>query len=165
MIGGLEGVGQVSHEWWMREALKEARVAEAKREVPIGCVIVQSGMIIGRGHNQTESLQDPTAHAEMIAITAAAEDLESRRFLDCTLYVTLEPCAMCSGAIVLARIPTVVYGAADPKAGAVDTLYNLLNDSRLNHTCEVIRGVLAEECAAILSGFFLSLRQQKKNGQ
>jgi tRNA(adenine34) deaminase len=161
----LETFGQLDHEHWMREALKEARLAEAKQEVPIGCVVVHGGVVIGRGHNQTESLQDPTAHAEMIAITAAAAALESRRLLDCTLYVTLEPCAMCAGAIVLSRIPTVVYGSPDPKAGAVDTLYTLLADARLNHTCEVIRGVLADECGAILSDFFLSVRQQKKNGQ
>ncbi|RPH93601.1 nucleoside deaminase, partial [candidate division KSB1 bacterium] len=91
--------------------------------------------------------------------------LGSRRLLDCTLYVTLEPCAMCAGAIVLSRVPTVVYGTADPKAGAVETLYQLLSDARLNHTCAVVRGVLADKCAAILSDFFLSLRQQKKNGQ
>ena len=162
---GLETFGQPDHERWMREALKEARLAEAKDEVPIGCVIVHGGVVIGRGHNQTESLQDPTAHAEMIALTAAAAALGSRRLLDCTLYVTLEPCAMCAGAIVLSRIPVVVYGTSDPKAGSVDTLYTLLSDSRLNHTCEIVRGVLSDDCAAILSGFFLSLRQQKKNGQ
>jgi tRNA(adenine34) deaminase len=160
----LETFGQPDHERWMREALKEARRAEAKGEVPIGCVVVYGGVVIGRGHNQTESLQDPTAHAEMIAITAAAEALGSRRLLGCVLYATLEPCTMCSGAIVLARVPVVVYGAADPKAGAVDTLYNLLSDSRLNHTAEVVRGVLSNECGAILSDFFLSLRKQKKNG-
>ena len=165
MTSGLESFGQPDHERWMREALKEARLAEAKDEVPIGCVVVHGSAIIGRGHNQTESLQDPTAHAEMIAITAAAAALGSRRLLDCTLYVTLEPCAMCAGAIVLSRIPVVVYGAADPKAGAVDTLYQLLGDARLNHTCQVLRGVLAEDCAAILSGFFSTLRKQKKNGQ
>jgi tRNA(adenine34) deaminase len=121
-------------------------------------------VVIGRGHNQIESLQDPTAHAEMLAITAAASALGSRRLLDCTLYVTLEPCAMCAGAIVLARVPFVVYGAADPKAGAVETFYSLLSDSRLNHTCAVTGGILAQECGAILSDFFLSLRQQKKNG-
>lgn len=147
----------------MREALKEARLAEAKDEVPIGCVVVHGGVVIGRGHNQTESLQDPTAHAEMIAITAAAAALGSRRLLDCTLYATLEPCAMCAGAIVLSRLPVVVYGAADPKAGSVDTLHNLLSDSRLNHTCEVVRGVLSDDCATMLSNFFSSLRQQKKN--
>lgn len=163
--GGLETFGLPDHPRWMREALKEARLAEAKDEVPIGCVIVHNGVAIGRGHNQTESLQDPTAHAEMIAITAAAASLGSRRLLDCTLYVTLEPCAMCAGAIVLSRIPLVVYGTADPKAGAVDTLYHLLSDSRLNHTCTVERGVLADDCSAILSDFFLSLRRQKKNGQ
>ena len=161
----LEPLGQPDHERWMREALKEARLAEAKTEVPIGCVVVHDGVIIGRGHNQTESLQDPTAHAEMIAITAAAASLGSRRLLDCTLYVTLEPCAMCCGAIVLARIPLIVYGAPDPKAGAVDTLYNLLRDSRLNHTCEVLSKVLLEPCSAILSQFFATLRQQKKNGR
>ena len=161
----LETFGQSDHERWMQEALKEARLAEAKTEVPIGCVVVNNGVVIGRGHNQTESLQDPTAHAEMIAITAAAASLGSRRLLDCTLYVTLEPCAMCCGAIVLGRIPTVVYAAADPKAGAVDTLHSLLNDSRLNHTCTVIRGVLAEECGTMLSSFFSKLRLLKKNGR
>jgi tRNA(adenine34) deaminase len=148
----------------MREAMKEARLAEAKEEVPIGCVIVHGGVVIGRGHNQTESLQDPTAHAEMIAITAAAAALESRRFLDCALYVTLEPCAMCAGAIVLSRIPLVVYGASDPKAGAVDTLYSLLKDPRLNHTAEVLSGVLGEECGKMLSEFFTRLRLSRKNG-
>ncbi|MBU0508955.1 tRNA adenosine(34) deaminase TadA [bacterium] len=165
MNGGLETFGQSDHERWMREAMREARLAEAKEEVPIGCVIVHDGVIVGRGHNQTESLQYPTAHAEMIAITAAASALGSRRLLDCALYVTLEPCAMCAGAIVLSRIPLVVYGADDPKAGAVMTLYSLLSDSRLNHTCEVIRGVLADECGAMLSEFFSSLRQQKRNDQ
>ncbi|HEY3294058.1 MAG TPA: tRNA adenosine(34) deaminase TadA [bacterium] len=161
----LETFGQPDHERWMREALKEARRAEAKGEVPIGCVVVYNGVVIGRGFNQTEILQDPTAHAEMIAITAAAEALGSRRLLDCTLYATLEPCSMCSGAIILARIPVVVYGASDPKAGAVDTLYHLLSDPRLNHTSEVVRGVLSHECGAILSDFFLSLRKQKKGGR
>ena len=146
----------------MAEALKEARLAQAKTEVPIGCVVVFEERVIGRGHNQTESLQDPTAHAEMIALTAAAASLGSRRLIGCSLYVTLEPCAMCAGAIVLARVPTVVYGAADPKAGAVDTLYTLLGDRRLNHTCDVVRGVSADECGALLSDFFLSLRQQKR---
>ncbi len=149
----------------MREAMKEARLAEAKAEVPIGCVVVCEGRVIGRGHNQTEILQDPTAHAEMIALTAAAAALGSRRLIDCTLYVTLEPCAMCAGAIVLARVPTVVYGAADPKAGAVDTLHSLLSDTRLNHTCVIERGVLADECGALLSDFFLSLRQQKRGNR
>jgi tRNA(adenine34) deaminase len=165
MSGDFETFGQPDHERWMQEALKEARLAEAKAEVPIGCVVVHNGTVIGRGHNQTESLQDPTAHAEMIAITAAAASLGSRRLLDCALYVTLEPCVMCAGAIVLARIPLVVYGAPDPKAGAVDTLFSLLRDSRLNHTCTVLPNVLLEPCSVVLSDFFASLRQQKKNGR
>ena len=164
MIDVFETFAQPDHERWMREALKEARLAEAKEEVPIGCVVVHNGAVIGRGHNQTESLQDPTAHAEMIAITAAAASLGSRRLLDCSLYVTLEPCAMCCGAIVLARIPTVIYAARDPKAGAVDTHYSLLHDTRLNHTCTVIRGILADEAGAMLTEFLNSLRQNKKNG-
>jgi tRNA(adenine34) deaminase len=164
--GPFESFGQPDHERWMNEALREARLAEAKAEVPIGCVVVHGGLVVvGRGHNQTEDLQDPTAHAEIIAITAAATALGSRRLLDCTLYVTLEPCAMCAGAIVLARVPFVVYGAPDPKAGAVHTLYNLLSDPRLNHTCQVTGGVRRAECGAILSDFFTSLRQQKKNAQ
>ena len=165
MNGDFETFGQRDHERWMREALKEARLAEAKDEVPIGCVVVHNGVVIGRGHNQTESLQDPTAHAEMIAITAAAATLGSRRLLDCALYVTLEPCPMCCGAMVLGRIPFVIYGAADPKAGAAGTLYTLLNDARLNHTCTAVRSVLADECGAMLSDFFTSLRQRKKNGR
>ncbi len=165
MNGSFETFGQPDQERWMREALKEARLAEAKAEVPIGCVVVHNGLVIGRGHNQTESLQDPTAHAEMIAITAAAATLGSRRLLDCAMYVTLEPCAMCAGAIILARIPLVVYGAPDPKAGAVNTLYSLLSDPRLNHTCTVQPNVLLEPCSELLSGFFMTLRQQKKNGR
>lgn len=159
----LETFGQPDHDRFMGEALRDARRAEEQDEVPIGCVIVHNGLVIGRGHNQLEQLQDPTAHAEMIAITAAADYLGSRRLLDCTLYVTLEPCTMCAGAIVLSRIPLVVYGAADPKAGAVDTLYSLLQDSRLNHTCSVVRGIRAAECGALLSDFFESLRQRRKN--
>ena len=152
-------------ERWMEFALKEAEQAYRREEVPIGAVVVHDRRIIGRGYNQTETLQDPTAHAEMIAITAASATLGSRRLLDCTLYVTLEPCAMCCGAIVLARIATVVYAAADPKAGAVDTLYSLLADSRLNHTSSVISGVMADECGTMLSEFFASLRLRKKNGR
>jgi len=162
-MNGLETFGLPDHERWMREAIREAKKAEAIEEVPIGCVIVHNGLVIGRGHNQTEQFQDPTAHAEMVAITAAANALGSRRLLDCTLYVTLEPCAMCAGAIVLARIPTVVYGTTDPKAGAADTLYSLLTDSRLNHTCSIVRGVLSPECGAILSDFFSNLRKQKNH--
>ena len=152
-------------EKWMEYALREAEQAMKRKEVPVGCVIVSDGRIIGKGYNQIESLKDPTAHAEIIAITAAAAFLGSRRLENTALYVTLEPCAMCCGAIVLGRIPTVVYAAADPKAGAVDTLHSLLSDSRLNHTCTVIRGVLADECGTMLSSFFSKLRLLKKNGR
>jgi tRNA(adenine34) deaminase len=141
-------------------ALREAARAREEDEVPIGCVIVHGGRVIGRAHNQRETLHDPTAHAEMIAITQAAEALGDWRLENTTLYVTLEPCPMCAGAIVLARIPRVVYGARDPKAGAVRTLYRLLEDERLNHRCEVVEGVREAECAAALQDFFRQRRNQ-----
>jgi tRNA(adenine34) deaminase len=144
---------------FMRLALREAEKAFELDEVPIGAVIVHEQRVIGRGYNQTERLQDPTAHAEMIAITAAAEYLGSRRLLDCTLYVTLEPCAMCSGAIVLARLPRLVYGAKDPKAGACGSLYEITNDARLNHRSSVVSGVMTDESAAMLRAFFGKLRR------
>jgi tRNA(adenine34) deaminase len=150
------------HEHFMQLALNEAQRAAEEDEVPIGALIVHEGHVIASAHNQREQLHDPTAHAEMIAITQAAEALHSWRLDGCTLYVTLEPCAMCAGAIVLARIPTVVYGATDPKAGAVQSLYRLLNDERLNHRCIVVPGVLAEPCGAILSQFF---QQQRRLGK
>jgi tRNA(adenine34) deaminase len=142
----------------MEYALKEARQALRREEVPIGAVIVHENRIIGRGYNQTETLQDPTAHAEMIAITAAATHLGSRRLENCTLYVTLEPCAMCAGAIVLARIPRLVFGAFDPKAGACGTLYNIVQDTRLNHRVELVGGISAETCGAMLKEFFSKVR-------
>jgi tRNA(adenine34) deaminase len=150
------------HEHFMQLALDEAARAFAEDEVPIGAVIVHEGHVIASAHNQREQLHDPTAHAEMIAITQAAGALDSWRLDGCTLYVTLEPCAMCSGAIVLARIPTVVYGATDPKAGAVRSLYRLLEDGRLNHRCIVVPDVLAEPCGAILTQFF---QQQRRLGK
>ena len=146
----------------MRIALDEAELAFREDEAPIGAVIVHGGRVIARAHNQREQLHDPTAHAEMVAITQAAESLGSWRLEGCSLYVTLEPCPMCAGAILQARIPTVVYGAADPKAGAVDSLFRLLDDSRLNHRCETIGGVLAEPCGAILSRFFQEQRRLGK---
>ena len=146
----------------MRLALREAEAALEEDEVPIGAVIAHAGQVIAAAHNQREQLRDPTAHAEMIAITQAAEALGDWRLEGCTLYVTLEPCAMCAGAIVLARLPRVVYGAADPKAGAVTTLYQLLNDPRLNHRAEVIAGVLAEPCGEIISRFFAQKRREGK---
>ncbi len=147
----------------MEMALKEAEAAAAEDEVPIGAIIVslQQG-VIGRAHNQREQLVDPTAHAEMIAITQAATALGSWRLENCALYVTLEPCPMCAGAIVLARLPLVVYGTADPKAGACESLYRITSDPRLNHRAQVIGGVLAERCASVLSGFFAAKRHLGK---
>jgi len=142
------------HDSWMRRALEQARVAFDAGEVPVGAVIVYGERIIAEACNQREALNDPTAHAEMIAITQAAQALESWRLLDCTLYVTLEPCPMCAGAIVQARIPTVIYGTVDPKAGASHSLYQITSDPRLNHQATVIGGVLKEECRAILQEFF-----------
>jgi tRNA(adenine34) deaminase len=155
------------HEPFMRLALREAKAAFEAGEVPIGAVVVyedseaSAGRVIAAAHNQREQLRDPTAHAEMIAITQAAEALGNWRLADCTLYVTLEPCPMCAGAIVLARLPRLVYGAADPKAGAVTSLYRLLDDPRLNHRTATVSGVLAEPCGEILSRFF---RQKRGKG-
>jgi tRNA(adenine34) deaminase len=146
------------HEYFMRLALAEAEAAFAENEVPVGAVIVREERVIATAHNLRETLHDPTAHAEMVAITQAAESLGSWRLEGCTLYVTLEPCAMCAGAIVQARIPTVVYGALDPKAGAVQSLFQLLSDPRLNHRAELVPGVLAEPCGSILTRFFVQQR-------
>jgi tRNA(adenine34) deaminase len=147
----------------MELALDEAAAAAAEDEVPIGCVIVSLERgVIAAGHNQRERLNDPTAHAEMIAITQAAQALRSWRLENCILYVTLEPCPMCAGAIVLARLPMVVYGTPDPKAGACDTLYHLTADPRLNHRAQVVSGVLADRCAAVLSEFFAIKRRARK---
>ena len=146
------------HEGWMRQAFREAEKAYTLGEVPVGAVVVHEERIIGKGHNQTETLQDPTAHAEMIAITAAATTLQSWRLENCSLYVTLEPCSMCAGAIVLARISHLIVGAMDPKAGACGSLRNIVVDQRLNHRVQLETGVLAEESAALLKSFFRELR-------
>jgi len=146
----------------MKLALQEAELALVEDEVPVGAVIVHGDRVIASAHNQREKLHDPTAHAEMIAITQAAEALQSWRLDESTLYVTLEPCLMCAGAILQARIPTLVYGAADPKAGAVHTLYRLLDDRRLNHRSMVVSGVLAGPCSEILTRFF---QEQRKMGK
>lgn len=145
---------------WMRQAIEQARLALAADEVPIGCVIVHepSARIIGTGYNRRETDRDPTAHAEIIAMRQAGATLGHWRLLDCTLYVTLEPCPMCAGAIVNARISKLVYGCDDPKAGAVRTLFQLCSDPRLNHRLEVQPGVLAKECAQLLRDFFKSRR-------
>ena len=142
------------HDRWMRLALEEARAAAEEDEVPVGAIVVAAGRVIGVGHNPREQLADPTAHAEMIAITQAAASLGSWRLEGCTLYVTLEPCPMCAGAILQARLPAVVWGAADPKAGAVETLYRLFEDRRLNHQVEHVGHVLADECGRLLTEFF-----------
>jgi tRNA(adenine34) deaminase len=150
------------HNHYMRLALNEARQALLEEEVPIGAVIVRGEQVIAAAHNQREQLKDPTAHAEMIAITQAAAAVGGWRLEECTLYVTLEPCIMCSGAILQSRIPLVVFGATDAKAGAVDSLFHLLNDPRLNHRCQVIPGVLALECGEILTKFFQAQRRLGK---
>jgi len=148
----------------MDKALAEARKAEGKAEVPIGCVIVREGKIIARAHNLRESAQDPAAHAELLAIRKAAKKLGAWRLLGCTLYVTLEPCLMCMGAIILARIPLVVFGCFDPKAGAAGSLYDLSGDPRLNHRLELVSRVREQECSALLTEFFSNLRQRRKQG-
>ena len=148
---------------YMLEALVEAEKAATLGEVPIGAVIVYQDEIIARAHNLRETTQNATTHAELLAIQQACAKVGSWRLEDMTLYVTLEPCPMCAGAILQSRIPRVVYGARDLKAGCVDSLYRLLNDARFNHECEVTEGILAEECGGILTRFFRNLREQKKN--
>jgi len=149
-----------THERWLGEALKEARLAADKGEVPVGAVIVRGGQVIGRGHNQVESLADPTAHAEILAIGAAGGHGDDWRLGDATLYVTLEPCTMCCGAILLARVGKVVFGAADPRAGAVVSTGRLLDGNPYRHSIEVVGGIAADACGALLSDFFQSRRGQ-----
>ncbi|MDD2854738.1 MAG: tRNA adenosine(34) deaminase TadA [Desulfuromonadaceae bacterium] len=150
-------------ERWMRSAVAEAEKARLKDEVPIGSVIVYEGKIIARAHNLRETTQNPTGHAELLAIRKAARKLGSWRLLNTVLYVTLEPCVMCMGAIILARIPKVVFGCYDSKGGAAGSLYDLSNDKRLNHTVELTPCVLEYECSTLLSNFFAELRKRKKN--
>lgn len=150
------------HESFMRQALQQAERAAAVGEVPVGAIIVREQKVIAAAYNQREQRHDPTAHAEMIAITQAAAVVQDWRLEDCGLYVTLEPCAMCAGAILQARIPLVVFGATDPKAGAVQTLFQLLSDRRLNHRAEVVGGICAAECGEILTRFFCQQRSLGK---
>jgi tRNA(adenine34) deaminase len=145
-------------EYFMRLAIREAERALEHDDVPVGALVVHGGEVIGGGHNERELRQDPSAHAEMLALREAARHLGSWRLLDTVLYVTLEPCAMCAGAIVLGRVPRVVYGTADPKAGAAGSVLDVLAEPRLNHRPEVAAGLLAEECAALLVGFFSTRR-------
>ncbi|GAB6992628.1 tRNA adenosine(34) deaminase TadA [Paenibacillus pini] len=153
-------VDNSNHEFWMREAMAQARLAEELGEVPIGAVIVRGGEIVGRGYNLRETTSDATAHAEIVAIREASRHLKSWRLLDCSLYVTLEPCPMCAGAIVQSRIPQVVYGTGDPKAGCAGTLMNLLQEPRFNHRTEVVDNILQQECAGMLTTFFRKLRSK-----
>lgn len=158
-----EGILGMDDERFMRLALEQAEAAAAADEAPVGAIIVADGRILAAARNEREALRDPTAHAEMIAITQAAAVLQSWRLENCTLYVTLEPCPMCAGAIVLARIPRVVFGALDPKGGAVRSLYRILEDPRLNHRSEVVAGMLAEPAGRILSDFFRRKREGRKS--
>ena len=143
---------------FMREALKEAQTAFAHDEVPVGAVITHDNNIIARAHNQVELLKDPTAHAEILAITQAANSLKSKWLLGCKMYVTLEPCCMCAGALVLARLKAVIFGTADPKTGACGSVFNVVSNAALNHRVELEPGLLSEECGALLSDFFLAKR-------
>ncbi len=143
---------------WMGRALEQARAAAVRGEVPVGAVLVKDGRLLAEAHNRTVTTADPTAHAEIVTLREGARRLGDWRLLDTTLYVTLEPCAMCAGALVLGRVPRLVYGAADPKAGMVDTLGDLLRDERLNHRAEVTAGILAEASAALLRAFFRERR-------
>jgi len=149
----------------MRGAIEPAKIAEENGDVPIGAVIVYKDQIIGRAYNQREQLNDPTAHAEIIALTQAAAFIESWRLVGCTMYVTLEPCAMCAGALVLGRLDRLVYGCDDPKAGACGSLYNIVQDERLNHRLEVTSGVLADECGKLLEDFFQKKRRTENAQQ
>ncbi len=150
---------------YMRYAIREAERALEVGEVPVGCVIINDGEIIGKAHNQRETLQDPTAHAEILAITQAAEHFKSWRLEGTKMYVTLEPCAMCAGAIILARIAEVHFGAFDPKAGTCGTLMNLLEDDRFNHQPGLYSGLLKEECGGLLTAFFRGIRERQKNNR
>ena len=145
---------------YMSEALKEAEKAFDSDEVPVGAVIVHDGRIIARAHNQIKLLKDPTAHAEMIAITQAASYLGSERLINTSMYVTIEPCSMCAGALVLARVKKLVYGAGDPRTGACGSVFNITDNKKLNHRIKVEKGVLEKECAALLKDFF----KKKRNG-
>ncbi|WP_255748657.1 tRNA adenosine(34) deaminase TadA [Sporolactobacillus sp. STSJ-5] len=149
-------------ERFMELAINEAGKAEAIGEVPIGAVIIQNGEVIARCYNKRETLQEPTAHAELMAIEEASRELGTWRLSGCTLYVTLEPCPMCAGAIVLSRIDRLVFGAADPKAGCAGTLMNLVQEPRFNHRTEVVAGVLSDRCGRMLTDFFRKLREKRK---
>jgi tRNA(adenine34) deaminase len=151
-----------SDDEFMREALKEARKAAGKGEVPVGAVVVKDGKVIGRGHNLTEKKQSALTHAELMALGKASKKLKSWRLIDCDLYVTLEPCTMCAGAIVLSRVRNLVYGTTDPKAGAVHSTARVMENEKLNHRVKVTSGMLKEECAGVLTAFFKEVRRKAK---
>jgi tRNA(adenine34) deaminase len=153
----------VLNEQFMKVAIDQAHIALENGDVPIGAVIVHQNKIIAKGYNQRHKLNDPTAHAEIIALTAAAEYIGNWRLHGCTIYVTLEPCCMCAGAIVLARVDRLVYACDDPKAGACGSLYNIIQDPRLNHRVEITKGILAEDCSKILQDFFRVRRERNDN--
>jgi tRNA(adenine34) deaminase len=155
-------VKNMNDEYYMGLAIEEARKAEALGEVPIGAVIVRDGQVVGRGYNLRETTKDPLAHAELLAIKEASKTMGGWRLIGATLYVTLEPCPMCAGAIVQARLPKIVYGAMDPKAGCAGSLMNLLQEERFNHQVEMMQGVREEECSELLKNFFRSLRERRK---
>jgi len=148
------------HNKWMRLALEQAETAFLEGEVPVGAVVVRDNRVIGRGYNRVERLKDPTAHAEMIAITAASSYTDSKWLIDCSLYVTLEPCSMCAGAIVLARIKNLIIGALDPKTGACGSVINIVNDKRFNHKVNLITGILEKESSSLLENFFKKIREK-----
>ncbi len=150
-----------NHEYYMKEALKEAIKAFDADEVPVGAIIVHKGEIIARAHNQIKMLKDPTAHAEIIAITQAANFLQSERLLDCTMYSTLEPCSMCAGAMVLSRIKNLIYAAKDPKTGAHDSVFKILDNKKLNHRVKVKQGMLKNEATSLMKEFFYAKRKSK----
>ena len=150
------------HEKYMLEALKEAQKALVKDEVPVGCVVVHEGKIIARGYNQVEMLKDPTAHAEMLALTSAAGFLDSKWLNGASVYVTIEPCSMCAGAMVLARVKNLVYGALDSKTGACGSVFDIAHSKKLNHRIKVTKGVLKQDCAGLLKDFFKSKRSKRK---
>ncbi|OQW50452.1 MAG: tRNA-specific adenosine deaminase [Proteobacteria bacterium SG_bin7] len=153
----------ISHQKWMEVALQEARLAFDEGEVPVGAVLVRNGELVARNHNRREKNNSAIAHAEILVIEEGNRQLGTWRLSECTLYVTLEPCVMCAGAVVNSRVSTVVYGCKDPKAGAVESLYQILGDQRLNHRPEVIAGVCAEEASAVLKTFFVELRNSRKS--
>jgi tRNA(adenine34) deaminase len=152
------------HQYYMQEALKEAQKAFGEEEVPVGAVIVYQGKIIARGHNQVERLKDPTAHAEIIAITSAASHLGTKWLNEASLYVTIEPCSMCAGALVLARITNLYFGASDPKTGACGSVVNIVNHKKLNHRIKVTQGIFEAECSSLLKDFFFRKRVKQKAG-